>query len=72
MKDYSAFLKLKEHSIGNHGIEPAFIPDRMFDFQKYITEYQIRKGRCAGFLDTGTGKTLMEIVIAVNYSSFTH
>lgn len=68
---YEEFISTKQHSIGNHGIEPSFIPESMFDFQRYITEHCIRKGRCAGFLDTGTGKTLIEMVIAVNYAKAT-
>ncbi len=65
--DYEKFLESKRHSIGNHGIEPSFIPDQMFDFQKYVAEYAIQKGRCAVFLDTGLGKTLIELVTATNY-----
>lgn len=39
----------------------------MFDFQKYVAEYAIKKGRCAVFLDTGLGKTIIELVTATNY-----
>ncbi len=39
----------------------------MFDFQKYVAEYAIKKGRAAIYLDTGLGKTLIELVIAMNY-----
>jgi hypothetical protein len=67
MVTYQEFLEGKQHSIGNHGIEPIYIPDAMFDFQKYVTEYLIRKGRGAGFLDTGTGKTFIEMIVAYNY-----
>jgi hypothetical protein len=64
---YSEFLESKQHSIGNHGIEPYFIPDSMFDYQKYVSDIAIKKGRCAVFLDTGLGKTLIELTIAKNY-----
>lgn len=70
--DYQTFLKRKQHSIGNHGIEPNYIPDSMFDFQKYVTDLLIKKGRGAGFLDTGLGKTLIELVIATNYIKATN
>lgn len=43
------------------------MPDGMFDYQKHVTEYGIRKGRCAEFLDTGLGKTVVELTIAKNY-----
>lgn len=68
---YEQFLESKTHRGSKYGIEPNFIHDGMFDFQKYITEHLIRKGRGAGFLDTGTGKTLIEMVIAINYAKHT-
>jgi len=64
---YQDFLESKRHSIGNFGVEPNYIPDSMFDYQKYVTEYAIKKGRCAVFLDTGLGKTIIELTIATNY-----
>jgi hypothetical protein len=39
----------------------------MFEFQKYVSDYAIKKGRCAVFLDTGLGKTIIELTTAVNY-----
>lgn len=65
--DYYKFLELKRHVSQDFGIKPNFIPDDMFDYQKYVTEYAIKKGRCAVFLDTGLGKTIIELTIAVNY-----
>ena len=65
--EYLEFLERKQHTNINYGIEPSFIPDAMFDFQKYVSEYSIKKGRCAVFLDTGLGKTLIELTIAKNY-----
>lgn len=65
--DYQKFLEKKRHSTNNFGIEPMFLPDKMFDFQKYISEYAIKKGRAAVFLDTGLGKTIIELTVAVNY-----
>lgn len=65
--NYEQFLESKRHTIGNYGIETKWVPDSMFDYQKYVTDYAIKKGRCAVFLDTGLGKTLIELVIATNY-----
>lgn len=65
--DYQRFLESKRHTSSNYGIKASFIPDEMFDYQKHVTDYSINKGRCADFIDTGLGKTLMELVIAVNY-----
>ena len=64
---YQDFLKRKQHSIGKSGIKCKWMPETMFDFQKYVTEYTIEKGRCADFLDTGLGKTLIELTVACNY-----
>ena len=65
--DYKEFIRNKKHSSINHGIEPNYMNDKMFEFQKYVAEYAIKKGRCAVFLDTGLGKTIIELVLAVNY-----
>jgi len=70
--EYKDFLERKKHTSNNYGIKPTFIPDAMFDFQKYVTEYAIKKGRCAVFLDTGLGKTLIELAIAKNYIQHTN
>lgn len=69
---YEQFIESKKHSSINYGIDPAFIPDQLFDFQKYVAEYAIKKGRCACFLDTGLGKTIIELVIASNYNRYTN
>lgn len=64
---YEQFISSKRHSIIDHGIKPIFMPDAMFDYQKYVAERCITKGRYAGFLDTGTGKTIIELTTAANY-----
>lgn len=65
--NYQEFIEAKKHSVINYGIEVNYMNDKMFDFQKYVTEYAIKKGRCAVFLDTGLGKTIIELVVAKNY-----
>lgn len=70
--NYQEFLERKKHSSNNYGIETNFIPNKMFDYQKFITEYATKKGRCAVFLDTGLGKTLIELTIAQNYVNHTN
>lgn len=64
--DYKQFLENKKHSIGNFGFKANYIPDYAFDFQKFIIEKAIAKGRIGVFADTGLGKTLMQISIANN------
>jgi superfamily II DNA or RNA helicase len=69
---YNDFLEQKKHSIGNSGFEPNYIPDMAFDFQKFIIEKAIRKGRIAVFADTGLGKTLIQLSIAKNIINHTN
>jgi superfamily II DNA or RNA helicase len=69
---YEQFLKSKTHSQIKFGIDANFIPDKLFDYQKYIIERMAQSGRCAGFLDTGTGKTIIEQVMAINYINYTN
>lgn len=70
--NYQMFIDSKKHTSSNYGIDATFIPDGMFDFQKYVTDYAVKKGRCAVFLDTGLGKTLIELATAVNYARHTN
>lgn len=69
---YSDFLETKRHSIGNFGFEVNYIPDIAFDFQKFIIEKSVRKGRIAVFADTGLGKTLIQLSIAKNIIQHTN
>ena len=69
---YLEFLQTKRHSTINFGFNPEYFNDYLFDFQKHIVEYAVKKGRCAIFLDTGLGKTLIELTIAFNYVSKTN
>ena len=69
---YKEFLESKKHSSIDYGIDTSFLPEDMFDYQKHVAEYAIKKGRCAVFLDTGLGKTILELTIAVNYARKTN
>jgi hypothetical protein len=64
--DYKDFIVSKKHLIGNFGFKANYIPDMAFDFQKYTIEKAVLKGRNANFLDTGLGKTLIQISLAEN------
>lgn len=64
--EYQEFLKSKSQLGGMHGFEPLWMPEFLFDFQKGLTEWAIRKGRSALFEDCGLGKTIQELVIAEN------
>lgn len=69
--DYSEFLQSKKHSSIDFGIDVNFLPNSIFDYQKHVAEYAIKKGRCATFLDTGLGKTIIELTIAQNFVNAT-
>jgi hypothetical protein len=70
--EYNEFLKRKKHSIGEFGFQANYIPDFAFDFQKFIIEKAVKKGRIAIFADTGLGKTLMQLSIAKNIINHTN
>ena len=65
--NYQDFIASKRHTQINYGIEPSYLPNALFDYQQHLARYAIQKGRCACFVDTGLGKTLIELVIATNY-----
>ena len=64
--DYKDFIESKKHSIGNSGFITKWFPEMAFDFQKHVIEKSINKGRIANFLDTGLGKTLIQLSEAYN------
>lgn len=70
--DYTTFLESKRHTSQNYGIPKTWEPNGLFDFQHYVSDYSINKGRCADFLDTGLGKTIIELTHAVNYVRHTN
>lgn len=69
---YSEFLNRKRHLIGDFGFNPTFFPECAFDFQKHVVEHGVRKGRIAYFLDTGLGKTLIQLSTAQNVVEYTN
>jgi hypothetical protein len=64
--EYADFLSRKAQLGESQGFDPTWIPDFLFDFQKHLTEWAIKKGRAAIFADCGLGKTPMQLVWAEN------
>lgn len=64
--DYQSFIDSKTQLESNGGFEPLWLPDFLYDFQRHLTEWAIRKGRAAELADCGLGKTPMELVFAEN------
>jgi hypothetical protein len=69
---YSEFLITKTQDGAASGFAPMFMPDWLFDFQAFLSEWGIRKGRAAYFADCGLGKTLMELVWGENVVRYTN
>jgi hypothetical protein len=65
---YQRFLLKKLQHGAESGFEPLWMPDILFDFQKAATEFSIRRGRSALFLDCGMGKSACELVWGENVS----
>ena len=62
-ESYDAFLERKSKlSMSTGIIDIPEMPEFMFDYQKAITRWALRRGRAAVFAGTGTGKTVMELV----------
>ncbi len=60
---YQTFLDSKRMRSSAMGfqIEKDKINPILFDFQKDIVKWAVKKGRCAVFLDTGLGKTFIQL-----------
>ena len=69
---YQDFLERKTQLGNMEGFDPLWIPDFLFDFQKALVEWRIKKGCGALFEDCGLGKTIQELVIAENIARKTN
>jgi DNA modification methylase/superfamily II DNA or RNA helicase len=60
---YDDFLKSKQFKIEPSGfdVSHADIHPMLFPFQKDIVKWAVKRGRCAVFLDTGLGKTFIQL-----------
>lgn len=63
---YEEYLSNKINSPNEFGFDYIFMPDFLFDFQKSLIAWALKKGRSAIFADCGLGKSPMELVIAQN------
>lgn len=59
--DYAAFLASKAPRSQAVGIEPGPMPAHLFDYQAECVRFALRQGRAAMFLDTGLGKTRIQL-----------
>ena len=66
MDDYRAFLSRKMPRAAAFGIEcnADALPPSLFDYQRHCVEFAMRQGRAGIYLDTGLGKTAIELAYA--------
>ena len=64
--NFDKFIETKRQEGSDSGFDPTFMPDFLFDFQKSMVEWAVRKGRAALFEDCGMGKTPQFLVWAQN------
>lgn len=63
---YADFLATKAQIGTFDGFSASSLPDFLFDFQAYLVEQALLRGRSAIFADCGLGKTPMQLVWADN------
>ena len=63
---YEDFIERKTQVGADHGFDPVWMPDQLFDFQRALVEWAQSKGRAAIFADCGLGKTPMQLTWAEN------
>ena len=56
MVEYKDYLFNKAQIGENSGFDHSFMPDFLFDFQKDLLAWSLKKGRSAIFADCGLGK----------------
>jgi len=63
VSDYARFLESKRYKLDSRGIEvePSSVHPTLFPFQRDIVIWALKKGRGAVFLDTGLGKTFIQL-----------
>lgn len=63
MIEYLEFIKKKDFILASSGfdVDTSELNPAMFDFQKDIVRWSLKKGKSAIFADCGMGKTLMQL-----------
>lgn len=66
--EYEQFIQTKSFTVNTVGLTDIAVPECLFDYQKAVVTWALKKGRAAIFAGTGLGKTLMEIAWGINIS----
>jgi len=61
-RSYEAFLASKRPRPQSYGVPVDRLPEGLFEHQAHCAAFAIERGRAGIFLDTGLGKTLIELV----------
>ena len=61
MNEYSDFIASKLISRPSSGLDPGPTHESLYDFQKAIVDWAVKRGRSAVFADCGLGKTRIQI-----------
>jgi len=61
MTTYSDYIQSKKKTVKDAGFEPFPFIAPLFDWQKHIVSWAVRKGRAALFEDCGLGKTAQQL-----------
>lgn len=69
--NYDDYILTKRRITSNHGFEPFKITAPLFEWQKHIVNWAVRKGRAALFEDCGLGKTAQQLEWAHQVCQYT-
>lgn len=69
--DYNDFLESKKYKIDDVGFEVDELNPMLFDFQRDIVTWSLKRGRSAIFADCGLGKTPMQLEWAHHVVEYT-
>lgn len=72
MENYKKFLESKKITHIESGFDCKDLHDSLFDFQKAIVKWALKRGKSAIFADTGLGKTFQQVVWADEVAKHTN
>ena len=64
LQEYRAFIASRAPERQMHGFDPRVMPEIIKNHQRAVLDFALRRGKSAAFLDTGLGKSLIELEFA--------
>jgi len=64
IKDYREYIASRAPAVATAGFQPAAINAHVKTHQRAVIEFALNRGKSAAFLDTGLGKSLIELEFA--------